>query len=129
MAVARTLPLIRGQPTTLGSNRSAKEGAAFARRNIWRVRHCAKYAWKAWQGGAMCLPTNSWSSVMAQFDRREWLQMVGLAAGSSIAPHQLFAQMTQGGRSPAAVKKPIRLSLNEKPYGPAPSVIAAIQRE
>jgi histidinol-phosphate aminotransferase len=66
---------------------------------------------------------------MAQFDRREWLQMVGLAAGSSIAPRQLFAQMTQGGASPAAPKKPIRLSLNENPYGPAPSVIAAIQRE
>ena len=66
---------------------------------------------------------------MTQFDRREWLQMVGLAAGSSIASRQLFAEMIQGGRSSAAAHKPIRLSLNENPYGPAPSVIAAIQRE
>jgi histidinol-phosphate aminotransferase len=67
--------------------------------------------------------------MMTQFDRREWLQMVGLAAGSSIASRQLFAEMIQGGRSSAAAHKPIRLSLNENPYGPAPSVIAAIQRE
>jgi histidinol-phosphate aminotransferase len=66
---------------------------------------------------------------MVQFDRREWLQMVGLAVGSSIAPRQLFAEMTRSGRLPAAAEKPIRLSLNENPYGPAPSVIAAIQRE
>jgi histidinol-phosphate aminotransferase len=66
---------------------------------------------------------------MAQFDRRDWLRMLGLAAGGSIAAHQLFAEPAQGDKSPADAGKPIRLSLNENPYGPPPSVIAAIRRE
>jgi histidinol-phosphate aminotransferase len=66
---------------------------------------------------------------MAQFDRRDWLRMFGLAAGGSIAAHQLFAEPAQGDKSPADAGKPIRLSLNENPYGPPPSVIAAIRRE
>jgi histidinol-phosphate aminotransferase len=66
---------------------------------------------------------------MAQFDRRDWLRMLGLAAGGSIVTHQLFADPAQGDKPPAAAEKPIRLSLNENPYGPPPSVIAAIRRE
>jgi histidinol-phosphate aminotransferase len=66
---------------------------------------------------------------MVQFDRREWLRMTGLAAGSSIGAQQLFAEPTQGSKSPAAAEKLIRLSLNENPYGPARNVVVAIQRE
>jgi histidinol-phosphate aminotransferase len=66
---------------------------------------------------------------MARFDRRDWLRMIGLAAGSSIAAHPLFADPAGGGTAPAGAEKRIRLSLNENPYGPAPSVIAAIRRE
>jgi histidinol-phosphate/aromatic aminotransferase/cobyric acid decarboxylase-like protein len=66
---------------------------------------------------------------MAQFDRREWLRMISLVASSSIGAQQLFAEPAQDGKSPGAAEKLIRLSLNENPYGPAPNVIAAIQRE
>jgi histidinol-phosphate aminotransferase len=66
---------------------------------------------------------------MTQFDRREWLRMIGLAASSSIASQQLFAEPARGNTLPPAVAGRIRLSLNENPYGPSPGVIAAIQRE
>jgi histidinol-phosphate aminotransferase len=66
---------------------------------------------------------------MAQFDRRDWLRMLGLTAGGSIVAPQLFADTVQGDKPPADAEKPIRLSLNENPYGPPPSVIAAIRRE
>jgi histidinol-phosphate aminotransferase len=66
---------------------------------------------------------------MAQFDRRDWLRMLGMAACSAIAAQQIFAEPTHVGKSPAHAGNPIRLSLNENPYGPAPSVIAAIRRE
>jgi histidinol-phosphate aminotransferase len=66
---------------------------------------------------------------MAQFDRRDWLRMIGLAASSSIAAQRLFAEPAGVGTAPVADGKRIRLSLNENPYGPSPGVIAAIQRE
>jgi len=66
---------------------------------------------------------------MAQFDRREWLRMIGLAAGSSMAACRLPAEPVQEVALPAAAEKRIRLSLNENPFGPAPGVVAAIQRE
>jgi histidinol-phosphate aminotransferase len=66
---------------------------------------------------------------MAQFDRREWLRMIGLAAGSSMAACRLSAERVQELALPAVAEKRIRLSLNENPFGPAPGVIAAIQRE
>jgi histidinol-phosphate aminotransferase len=67
---------------------------------------------------------------MAQFDRRDWLRMIGLAAGNAIAARPLFAAPAHAGKSPAgAAGQRIRLSLNENPYGPAPSVIAAIRHE
>ena len=66
---------------------------------------------------------------MAQFDRREWLRMIGLAASASIASQQLFGAPAPGDTAPLAAEKRVRLSLNENPYGPSPNVIAAIQRE
>ncbi len=74
---------------------------------------------------------------MAQFDRRDWLRMIGLAAGNSMAARPLFAvpgaagaASAPSGKLPdAAAGRRIRLSLNENPYGPAPSVIGAIRRE
>jgi histidinol-phosphate aminotransferase len=66
---------------------------------------------------------------MAQFDRREWLRMIGLAASGSIVSQQVFAEPAQRDTSPPTAEKRVRLSLNENPYGPSPSVIAAIQRE
>lgn len=71
---------------------------------------------------------------MAQYDRRDWLRMIGLAAGNAIAARPSFAAPVHAGKSPvgasaAAAGQRIRLSLNENPYGPAPSVIAAIQHE
>jgi histidinol-phosphate aminotransferase len=66
---------------------------------------------------------------MAQFDRREWLRMISLAASSPLAAHPLFAEPAQDDTPPAAGEKRIRLSLNENPFGPSPGVIAAIQRE
>jgi histidinol-phosphate aminotransferase len=73
--------------------------------------------------------SRSMLAFMAEFDRRDWLRMVALAAGGSIVAHQLFAEPARGGASPAAADTRIRLSLNENPYGPAPGVIAAIRRE
>ena len=66
---------------------------------------------------------------MAQFDRRQWLRMIGLAAGSSIASQRLLVEPARADALPPAVGRRIRLSLNENPYGPSPSVIGAIQRE
>jgi histidinol-phosphate aminotransferase len=65
---------------------------------------------------------------MVQFDRRDWLRMIGLAAGNSLAARPLFAAPGRAGTSSAAGQR-IRLSLNENPYGPAPHVIDAIRRE
>jgi histidinol-phosphate aminotransferase len=65
---------------------------------------------------------------MMHLDRRAWLRSAGLALGGLGVPRLLGAQPS----SPLAVHGSVplaRLSLNENPYGPAPAVIAAIQRE
>jgi histidinol-phosphate aminotransferase len=64
---------------------------------------------------------------MIRFDRRRWLQSVGLAVGSSGVVRLLGAQPQLMARD-AGVKL-ARLSLNENPYGPAPGVVDAMQRE
>jgi histidinol-phosphate aminotransferase len=66
---------------------------------------------------------------MIRFDRRRWLQSVGLAVGSSGAARLLGAQPQSRLMARDAGVKLVRLSLNENPYGPAPSVVDAMQRE
>jgi histidinol-phosphate aminotransferase len=68
---------------------------------------------------------------MALFDRRDWLRLMGLAIGGTVASPRLFAESarTAAWVSPASEKGLVRLSLNENPYGPAPSVLKAVQRE
>jgi histidinol-phosphate aminotransferase len=66
---------------------------------------------------------------MAQLDRRGWLKMIGLVTSGTVASRRLFAKSARTAVSPAAVGTIVRLSLNENPYGPAPSVFAAVQRE
>jgi histidinol-phosphate aminotransferase len=66
---------------------------------------------------------------MIHLDRRAWLRSVSLALGGFGVSRVLSAQ----SRSPTAARDkgiPLaRLSLNENPYGPSPTVVAAIQRE
>src|SRR6202163_810942 len=66
---------------------------------------------------------------MIRFDRRRWLRSLCLAIGGVGVSRLLHAE----ARSPSAVLGSgdhlVRLSLNENPYGPAPAVVAAIQRE
>jgi histidinol-phosphate aminotransferase len=66
---------------------------------------------------------------MIRFDRRRWLQSVGLAIGSSGVARLLGAERPSQLVARDAGVKLARLSLNENPYGPAPGVIDAIQRE
>jgi histidinol-phosphate aminotransferase len=66
---------------------------------------------------------------MAEFNRRGWLKMAGLATSGLIASRRIVATPTGISASPAADKPLVRLSLNENPFGPAPSVAAAIERE
>jgi histidinol-phosphate aminotransferase len=66
---------------------------------------------------------------MMHLDRRAWLRSASLALGGLGVPRLLGAQPSlppavRGSGVPLA-----RLSLNENPYGPAPAVIAAIERE
>ena len=63
---------------------------------------------------------------MNNVDRRAWLRSFTLAIGSFGASRLVGARTFPpvGGRN-----HPVRLSLNENPYGPAPGVIAALQRE
>jgi histidinol-phosphate aminotransferase len=70
-------------------------------------------------------------SLMAQFDRRDWLKLIGLVTGGAVAAPRLFAKPEKTAALPpgASDKRLVRLSLNENPYGPAPSVLAAVQRE
>jgi histidinol-phosphate aminotransferase len=64
-----------------------------------------------------------------QFDRRGWLRVLALGFGGAAAPRRLFATSAIAA-APAALANPtVRLSLNENPYGPAPSVVAALQQE
>ena len=67
--------------------------------------------------------------MVIRFDRRRWLQSVGLAIGSSGVASLLGAERPSRLMAGDAGAKPARLSLNENPFGPAPGVIDAIQRE
>jgi histidinol-phosphate aminotransferase len=66
---------------------------------------------------------------MIKFDRRNWLKAIGLAAAGAAASRRLFAEPTQAPGSAAVDNRLVQLSLNENPFGPAPSVIAALHRE
>ena len=66
---------------------------------------------------------------MMRFDRRRWLQAVGLAIGSSGVASLLGAEQPSRPMAGDAGGKLARLSLNENPFGPAAGVIDAIQRE
>ena len=59
---------------------------------------------------------------MDTLDRRQWLTALGLAVGGLGASRLVGAE-----RSPAA--GPVRLSLNENPFGPAPGVVDALRAE
>jgi histidinol-phosphate aminotransferase len=59
---------------------------------------------------------------MYELDRRQWLTAVGLAIGG-LGTSRFVAAET------SPVSRPIRLSLNENPFGPAPGVIDALRRE
>lgn len=71
---------------------------------------------------------------MIQFGRRQWLRSFSVALGGlgiariagaeRATPPLMLPVSAPGGGAPLA-----RLSLNENPYGPAPAVINAIQRE
>jgi histidinol-phosphate aminotransferase len=65
----------------------------------------------------------------AEFNRRGWLKMAGLATSGLIASQRIVAKPADGSASPAVDKQLVRLSLNENPFGPAPSVAPAIERE
>jgi histidinol-phosphate aminotransferase len=66
---------------------------------------------------------------MAQLDRRDWLKMFGLATAGSVAWQRVFANPAGTAAPPLPGQPVARLSLNENPYGPAPSVVSAINRE
>jgi histidinol-phosphate aminotransferase len=66
---------------------------------------------------------------MLPFDRRDWLKALGLVSAATVASRRLFAQPAQAAATPAPGAGPIRLSLNENPFGPAPSVVAALRLE
>jgi histidinol-phosphate aminotransferase len=67
--------------------------------------------------------------MVIRFDRRRWLQSVGLAIGSSGVASLLGAERPSRLMARDTGGKLARLSLNENPFGPAPGVIDAIQRE
>jgi histidinol-phosphate aminotransferase len=65
---------------------------------------------------------------MRKFDRRDWLRMAGIVtAATAVSRHALAARRTSA--SGGADHRLVHLSLNENPFGPAPSVVAALQRE
>jgi histidinol-phosphate aminotransferase len=64
-----------------------------------------------------------------KFDRRNWMKAIGLATAGAAASRRLFAEPAQAPGSAAVDDRLVQLSLNENPFGPAPSVIAALQRE
>ena len=69
---------------------------------------------------------------MTLLDRRAWLSSVTLALGGA-GVARLREQPSQAPIAPAAgggkATPVVRLSLNENPYGPAPAVVGAIQKE
>lgn len=66
---------------------------------------------------------------MLKHDRREWLKAFGLAWGAALAPRHLIAAPLHASAGLCAGERLARLSLNENPFGPAPSVLAALRRE
>src|SRR3984957_21022425 len=66
---------------------------------------------------------------MRKFDRRDWLTMAAAATGATVVSRRLLAGAARTLASGAAETRPVRLSLNENPFGPAPSVVAAVQEE
>jgi histidinol-phosphate aminotransferase len=67
--------------------------------------------------------------AMDSFDRRDWFKAIGLAWGAMVAPRSLIAAPREASVPRAADNGLVRLSLNENPFGPAPSVVAALERE
>jgi histidinol-phosphate aminotransferase len=74
---------------------------------------------------------------MIHFDRRAWLRSFSLAAGG-LGASRLLGAPSLSPLAAGATSRPAdrgsgvqlaRLSLNENPYGPAPGVVAALQRE
>ena len=66
---------------------------------------------------------------MMHLDRRAWLRSASLALGGLGVPRLFGAQPSLPPAVRASGVPLARLSLNENPYGPAPAVIAAIERE
>jgi histidinol-phosphate aminotransferase len=66
---------------------------------------------------------------MDKLDRRDWLKSISLACGAMAIPRSLIAAPNQADAARAPDRGLVRLSLNENPFGPAPSVVAALQRE
>lgn len=64
---------------------------------------------------------------MIHLNRRQWLRSFSLTLGALGVSRLRSAQPTR--RPAARANPPVRLSLNENPYGPAPGAVAAIQRE
>jgi histidinol-phosphate aminotransferase len=65
------------------------------------------------------------SSALEGLSRRQWLQMGSLAlAGLSLGQREAL-----GAPPAAAPAGPIRLTLNENPFGPSPRAVAAISRQ
>jgi histidinol-phosphate aminotransferase len=73
---------------------------------------------------------------MIRFDRRAWLRSFSLAIGG-LGASRLLGAPSSSPSAAAATSPPARgsgvqlarLSLNENPYGPSPTVVAALQRE
>lgn len=66
---------------------------------------------------------------MLDEERRTLLKRAGLAVGAWGAAAGALAQTRVAGPDQPPDGAPVRLSLNENPFGPAPSVIAAVQAE
>jgi histidinol-phosphate aminotransferase len=65
----------------------------------------------------------------SKLGRRDWLKAIGLACGAIAVSPSLNSGPIEASTERASEKRPVRLSLNENPFGPAPSVMAALQRE
>jgi histidinol-phosphate aminotransferase len=66
---------------------------------------------------------------MIYFDRRAWLRSFTLAVGGLGASRLVGAKPSPAPAGGGSADHLVRLSLNENPYGPAPGVRSALQRE
>jgi len=66
---------------------------------------------------------------MPHLDRRRWLASFGLALGGLGVSRSLRAQAPATAAASPTDRQLARLSLNENPLGPAPGVVAALERE